>query len=277
VVTLARKAFGGRTPPEPCFDNPLIPVAREVRREYREAMDQLAFQNALRALWRLLAEANHYLVEREPWKKIAAEGATPALSRILWNGLESVRIVATGLLPFMPTLAPQVLRAVAGEEAPTTLAALRWGGTPTDAPLAPLAPLFPRIDKEKLMSEIAGPAPAPAPQAATNVIDIAHFSTVELRVGKVLVSESVPKSERLLRLEVDLGEPGPRQVIAGIAQSYRPEELVGTEVVIVANLKPAKLMGLQSQGMVLAATDSEGRAILVRPHAPGVAPGTLVK
>jgi methionyl-tRNA synthetase len=112
VVTVTRGAFGGRTPPLSCDDNPLIPVARQVVADYRAAMDALAFQDALRALWRLLAETNQYLVVREPWKMIKAEGASDGLSRILWNGLEAVRIVATGLLPFMPTVARQVLAAV---------------------------------------------------------------------------------------------------------------------------------------------------------------------
>src|SRR5690606_17888379 len=102
VVTLARNASGERTPPLPLADNPLIPMHCQVVADYREAMDALAFQTALRALWRLLAEANEYIVAREPWKRIKAEGPSDALSRILWNGLESVRIVATGLLPFLP-------------------------------------------------------------------------------------------------------------------------------------------------------------------------------
>ncbi len=283
LVTLSRNAFEGRTPPSACDDNPLIPVAREVAAEYRRAMDDLAFQSALRALWRLLAEANQYLVAREPWKKIKTEGPSEGLSRVLWNGLECLRIVATGLLPFMPEVAPKILAAIGAGQPASTLDALAWGGLPVGEPLPALEPLFPRIDKEKFMSEIAPPAaPAPAePVAAatqeTPRIDIQQFGAVELKVGRVLSCESVPKSEKLLKLSVDLGELGPRQILAGIAKAYKPENLVGSEVVIVANLKPAKLMGLESQGMVLAATDAEGLPILVRPHAPGSAPGTRVK
>jgi len=144
VVTLSRQAFGGCTPPVPCDDNPLVPVAREVAADYRRAMDAFAFQDALRSLWRLLAEANHYLVAHEPWKLIKSEGPSERLSRILWNGLEAVRIVATGLLPVMPTVAPQVLAAIGVATPPRTLAALDWGGTPTGAPLPEPVPLFPR-------------------------------------------------------------------------------------------------------------------------------------
>ena len=145
------------------------------------------------------------------------------------------------------------------------------------------------------MAEIAAPAPAasPAPPAAAPVpaapvpaavaptaaapaaarIDIQRFMEVELRMGRVLTCEAVPKSSKLLRFSVDIGEAAPRQILAGIAREYRPEELVGAEVVVVANLEPAKLMGLESQGMLLAATDPEGRPILLRPHKPGAVPG----
>ena len=299
LVTLSRQAFGGRTPPVPCDDNPLIALAAEVVAEYRQAMDGLAFQGALRALWRLLAEANQYLVAREPWKTIRSEGASDALSRVLWNGLESVRIVATGLLPFMPTLAPRVLAGIGVAETRGSLAALAWGGLPTGRELPALEPLFPRIDKEKYMSEIPTPPPAPtptpeaappagavpqpgaaaaaaAPANVANVIDIQQFGAVELKVGQVLLCEAVPKSEKLLRMMVDVGEGAPRQLVAGIAKAYRPEQLTGTQVVIVANLKAAKLMGLESNGMVLAATQADGQPVLLRPET-AVAPGTRVK
>ena len=300
LVTLSRGAFAGRTPPLSCNDNPLIPVARQVVADYRVAMDELAFQDALRALWRLLAEANQYLVVRAPWKMIKAEGATDALSRILWNGLEAVRIVATGLLPFMPTVARQVLAAVGTSTVVENLDAMAWGGTPNSAPLPELAPLFPRIDKEKFMSEIKSSAPessapAAAAAAATPVatppvtvasattavtsteVSIDQFFATELKVGTVRFAERVPKSDKLIRLLVDLGEESPRQLVAGIGKAYAPEELVDRQVVVVANLKPAKLMGVESRGMILAATDAEGKPILVRPHAEGAANGTRVK
>ena len=149
------------------------------------------------------------------------------------------------------------------------------------------------------MSEIPTPppAPTPAPEAAppagavpqpgaaaaaaapanvANVIDIQQFGAVELKVGQVLLCEAVPKSEKLLRMMVDVGEGAPRQLVAGIAKAYRPEQLTGTQVVIVANLKAAKLMGLESNGMVLAATQADGQPVLLRPET-AVAPGTRVK
>lgn len=275
LVKLARDAFGGTTPPESCDDNQLMHVAQTVVEDYRRGMDELNFQAALRSLWRLLAEANQYLVEREPWKRIKQEGATASVSRILWNGMEAVRIVAVGLYPFMPGLAPRLLEAIGSDGPPESLSALAWGGLPCSREIPPLQPLFPRVDKETFMSEMPSegsgvsvpPGHPPDSSAetrnASGGLEIEDFQRIELRVGRIVQAEAVPKSKKLLRLEVDLGPAGVRQVIAGIAQQYSPESLLGRQVVLVANLKPAKLMGLESQGMVLAAIDAEGKPVLL--------------
>ena len=290
LVTLSRNAFGGRTPPEACGDNVLAPVARQAVEEYRTAMEDLAFSRALESLWRLLAETNQYIVSREPWKLIKTEGPTPALARILWSGLEAVRIVATALLPVMPRVAPQVLAAIGTATPPTTLDALRWGGTPTDAELPAPAPLFPRIDKEaylgearaqaqekaKTMETAATDAPdAPNVSEKTNLITIDQFFQAELKVATIVAAEPLPKSNKLLKLTADLGEGSPRTIVAGIALAYSPEDLVGKQVVVAANLQPAKLMGVESQGMVLAAS-LDGKPVLLHPGAQ-VPNGTRVK
>ena len=302
VVTLSRRAFGGKTPPEHCIDNPLIDVAGRVVPEYLVAMEEMSFSRALEALWRLLAEANQYLVTREPWNLIKSEGATQKLSRILWNGLEAVRIVATGLLPIMPRAAAEVLAAVGSPELPTSLNALAWGGTPNDRELPEARPIFPRIDKEayladaeptpeKLEKTAKVKTPAKPPKAtggkdekekvvaseikeAKPPIPIDKFFETELKVATVLAAEPVPKSSKLLKLSLDLGDET-RTVVAGIATRYTPEEVIGKQVVVVANLQPAKLMGIESQGMVLAASQ-DGQPILLHPAQP-VPPGTRVK
>ena len=288
VVTLSRKAFGGRTPPIFCDGNPLIEAAAKAVGEYRAAMADFAFSRALEALWRLLAEANQYLVAREPWSLIKDEGPTPRLARVLWNGLEAVRIVATGLLPFMPRAAVEVLAAVGTAEPPASLDALAWGGTPTGAPLPAPRPIFPRIDKAAYLAEAGTAAPAPQPEAVAQkgasqgsasqggkMISIDQFFAAELKVATVTAAEPVAKSSRLLKLTVDVGEEAPRTLVAGIAQRYRPEEIVGKQVVVVANLQPAKLMGVESQGMVLAASE-DGQPVLLHPGQP-VRNGTRVK
>jgi len=306
VVTLARSAFDGKTPPVACDDNPLIAAAAEAVAGYRAAMEELAFQRALESLWRLLAEANGYLVEREPWKLIKSEGASERVARILYNGLEAVRIVATALLPVMPELAPRVLAAVGSPRPPERFdgpGGLEWGGTATGAPLPAPEPLFPRIDKEAYFNETpaargragggeaadsgegstedrapagrgAGTAPlektgggqaraAARAEEGDGMITIDRFFETELRVATITAAEPVPKSNKLLKLTVDLGGES-RQVVAGIAKEYDPGALVGKQVVVVANLEPAKLMGVESQGMVLAAS-VDGAPVLLHP------------
>lgn len=295
VVTLCRKAFDGRTPPIPCDDNPVLRMAAEVAKDYRAAMEELAPSRALESLWRLLAETNQYIVSREPWKWIGQDAEWERLSRILWNSLEALRIVATGLLPFTPQIAERVLTAVGSGPLPTSWSALSWGGTPTNAVLPAPEPIFPRIDKAAFLAEHAmtpepekpaAPAAAASPVApatttpaaaapAEGLVSIDHFFTTHLRVATVVAAEAVPKSEKLLKLTVDLGDET-RTVVAGIAKQYKPEHLVGRQVVIVANLQPAKLMGIPSQGMVLAASTPDGLPVLLHPEQP-VPNGTRVK
>jgi methionyl-tRNA synthetase len=305
VVTLSRSAFGGRSPYQSCGDNPLIEVAGRAAADYRAAMDDLAFQRALESLWRLLAETNQYLVAHAPWKLIKTEGPSPRLARVLWNALEATRIVAIGLLPIMPRAAVKVLHAI-GAAVPQRLDAMAWGGTPVGAELPPPAPIFPRIDKEAYVAEAkqgppappaarklepepsvvasgGAPAPAgPAPAAAEGVeghgepgrISIDRFKQVRLRIGTVRAAEPVPKSKKLLKLTVDLGDET-RTVVAGIALAYRPEDLAGKQVVVVTNLEPATLMGVESQGMVLAAS-GDGAPVLLHPG-EAVPAGTEVR
>jgi len=300
LVTLSRKAFDGTTPPVPCDDNPVMAAAAECAAEYREAMDAYAFQRAIAALSRLLDAANQYLVEREPWKRIQEEGGSAAVSRVLWNCLEAVRIVAVGLLPAMPKTAPRVLAAIGAGAPPATLDALAWGGLANGAPLPEPEPIFPRIAKDEYLADAAAPANAAEAAGAAagtataeaetgtqtagdagaseesedGMIDIDQFFQTELKVATVTAAERVPKSSKLLRLEVDLGGE-PRQLVAGIAKEYEPESLVGRQVVVVANLQPATLMGVESQGMVLAAS-VDGAPVLLHPEKP-VPAGTRVR
>jgi methionyl-tRNA synthetase len=270
----------------PCDDNPILEAAARVLPEYRAAMEEPAFSRALEALWRLLAEANQYIVAREPWKLIKSEGPTERLSRILWNGLEAVRLVATGLLPVMPRVAPQVLAAIGVADAPASFASLQWGGLPNNAELPEPKPIFPRIDKKEYLGDAKVAAPAPAKKAdkvkkdgkkegETNLISIDKFFETELKVGTIQAAERVPKSEKLIKLAVDLGEESPRQIVAGIGLAYQPEDLVGKQVAVVANLQPAKLMGIESQGMILAAS-IDGKPVLLHPDTQ-VQAGTKVK
>ncbi|MDH3254803.1 MAG: methionine--tRNA ligase, partial [Acidobacteriota bacterium] len=274
IVKLCRRAFGGRTPPEACSNNPVKAAATKAIAEYRVAMDDLAFHQALASLWRLLAEVNQYLVSTEPWKLLKDPANEYQVARILWNALEGVRLVATGLLPFMPTLAPKVLAAVGAARQPEGLPALEWGHTPLAVALPASGSLFPRVDKPAFLAgEEADPLPESDEEGT--MISIEDFFRSELKVATITGAEAIPKARKLLKVEIDLGEGAPRTLVAGIAEHYTPDELIGRQVVVVANLQPAKLMGVESQGMVLAASQDD-RPILLHPDSR-VPPGTPVK
>ena len=286
LVTLSRRAFGDRLPPERGA-SALADKARQAVAAYRQAMDELAFKSALESLWKLLAETNQYLVAHEPWKKLKDESARGEVAEVLWNSLEAVRIVASGLIPILPDKAPQVLAAI-GAAPPESLDTLEWGGLATGAELPALEPIFPRIDKKAYFGDAAKaqePAPGAAatgggkapgkPSAVEKSVAIDQFFEIELKAATVLAAQAIPKSKKLLKLSVDVGEDSPRTLVAGIALAYPPEELIGRQVVVVVNLAPAKLMGVESNGMVLAAT-VDGKPALLRPDRE-VPNGTRVK
>jgi methionyl-tRNA synthetase len=195
---------------------------------------------------------------------------------VLYRAAESLRWLSVLLYPVMPdaSRAMWMQLGLKGEPGKIDPATLKWGELPEGTAIGDVQPVFPRLDKAAILSAIKDPAlgsvqsPAPEPSASepvetTNLIEIDDFAKVDLRVGQVLSAERIPKADKLLLLKVDLGEAQPRQVLAGIAQYYEPEKLIGRKVVIVANLKPRKLRGLESQGMVVAASyGEEGRPVL---------------
>lgn len=292
LVTLSRRAFDGTLPPK--AGDGLKEAAETAVAAYRGHMDGFAFHEALQALAKLIQEVSQYLVQNEPWKKLKDESLKDEVSAVLWSGLEALRLVATALIPVMPEKAPKIL-ALIGAEAPSSFAdGLAWGGLPTGSELGAVEPLFPRIDKKAYLPDVDGDAGEKKkakqekgknkPQekgkkkdagAGDGIIKIDQFFETVLKVATVQAAERVPKSDKLLQLTLDAGEETPRTVVAGLGKAYEPEALVGRQVVVVANLKPAKLMGVESNGMVLAAT-ADGKPLLIGPEGP-VPPGTRVK
>ncbi|MDX1631674.1 MAG: methionine--tRNA ligase [Thermoanaerobaculia bacterium] len=279
LTTLSRRTFDGATPPRPAEIGPLPEIARESVGRYEEKMEERSFHLALESLWRLVNETNQYLVTHEPWKLRKEPGSEARVGEILWNGLEAVRIVATALHPVLPEKAPGVLRALGLEPEDLGPEDLEWGGLPGGRALPETESLFPRIDKEEYLAEIVGgedpedPAHVeqePLEQKAEEEtmadepkIDMQTFMNVDLRVATVKAADEIPGADKLLALTVEL--PGEeRTMVAGIKEYYEPEDLVGKQVVVVANLEPATLMGVESQGMVLAAT-VDGRPYLIHP------------
>lgn len=304
IIKMSDTYFGGKTPPHPCDDNDLKHAAEEAVPEYLKAMEAFAFTRALDVVWKFLDAINGYIVAKEPWKRFKDAGADEALSRILWNTLESFRIVSIMLSPVMPKITRLALERLGAPDTPLTRESLAWGGLATGAPVRVADPLFPRIDiasflgseateqKGSKLSDKAevkaeqpqapNEAPAGAPPAETteaispdaNQISIDEFFKADLRVAQVKHAERVEKSKKLIKMRIDTGD-GERTIVAGIATKYAPEELINRKVVIVANLKPAKLMGIESQGMVLAASiDGEPSLVAVDEAVPL---GTKVK
>jgi methionyl-tRNA synthetase len=277
VSALCRQSFGS-SPPESCEDNEVIAAWGRAREDYRAAMDDFAFHRGLEAIWRFLSEINGYVVSREPWRVAKEEGASARLSRILYAASEGVRLAAGLLWPFMPSTSRKIFAALGAAPEDPKLADLEWGRLPAGAPLAPADALFPRVDTAEYFrtKEEKMPESRAADAASDGRISIQDFQRVQLLTGRVLEAERVPRSSKLVRLQVDLGSER-RQVVAGIAGKYEPQSLVGRNVVIVANLKPAKLMGIESDGMVLAATVGEAGEPSLLEVPEDVPPGSTVK
>jgi methionyl-tRNA synthetase len=300
AIKMSDSYFGGKTPPATCNDNDLMRTARAVVPQYLRQMDELAFQRAIEAAWTLLVEINSYIVTREPWKHFKEHGADEALARIIWNTLEALRIVWVMMAPFIPASTAEALRRLGADPGGIDAAALEWCGLPTNAPVRVTDPIFPRVDVaqyiggKKTMDENKPAATAETPQPPAepsapagppiettqaappglSKITIDQFMEVDLRVAEVRAAERVPKSKKLIKMTVFTGEDE-RTIVGGIGTKYTPEELVGRKVVIVANLQPAKLMGIESNGMVLAAS-IDGEPSLVAVDA-GVPVGTKVR
>ncbi len=282
VAALCRQSFG-KTPNEVCTDNDVMRVWGAARAEWQAAMTDCQFNRALEAVWKYLAEINSYVVTKEPWKIRKAEGTDSArLHRVLSAAAEGVRLSAVMLSPFLPKTSRKIFEAFGMEGRDPSAADLDWGRLPVSQPMPEMPALFPRADaaeyfKEKdVTTTSTDPAGAPAAPAPDDRIAIEDFQKVRLRTAKILVAERVPKSNKLMRLEVDLGDER-RQIVAGIAAQYEPEALVGRNIVVVANLKPAKLMGVESNGMVLAASIGEGGAPVLLDVPADVPAGSKVK
>ncbi len=280
VAALCRQSFGG-TPREVCTDNDVMSAWGGARAEWQAAMRDCQFNRALETVWQFLATVNGYVVAKEPWKIRKTEGVDSArLHRVLSAAAEGVRLAAVMLSPFVPATTRRIFEAFALEAKDPGPDDLDWGRLPISRPMPEMPALFPRADAEAYFKAKDGAMTEPTPAApaapADDRIAIEDFQKVRLRTAKILVAERVPKSNRLMRLEVDLGDER-RQIVAGIAAQYEPEALVGRNVVVVANLKPAKLMGVESNGMVLAASVGEAGAPVLLDLPPDVPPGSKVK
>jgi methionyl-tRNA synthetase len=272
-------------------------------------IENMAFSKALEQIWQLVRAADQYLEFYSPWTMAKDPSKRKLLNSVLYRSADSLRLLAIAVYPFMPSTGEAISQQLGINrdfKVPITFEEKQWNCLRSGTRIKKAAALFPRIEmksgpyavpgNEARLSISQGAKPvsdtpstsqpttgAAAPTAAAAQvptsavpaqITIEEFQKLQLKTAKVLSAERVPKSEKLLKLQVSLGTEQ-RQIVAGIGKRYEPESLIGKTIVIVANLKPAKLMGIESQGMVLAAGDSEVRGLAT--FVEDVEPGTKVK
>ncbi|MGI9055526.1 MAG: methionine--tRNA ligase [Pyrinomonadaceae bacterium] len=264
----------------------LVSVLEHARDEFIRRFDNFEFSQALEILWTVIARIDKLITDSKPWELIKDENQTETLNAVLYRATETLRWLCVLLYPVMPESTKKIYAQIGlGEDiAAVNPENLTYGELQAETEIGETEPVFPRIDKNKVMNEImenekveetkkdleAGSSVAPAAvdpanadkteekPAEENFITIDDFLKVELCVGEVKVCERIPNADKLLRFEIDLGEENPRQILAGLAEYYEPESLIGRKVVVVANLKPRKMRGLESQGMICAASLENG-------------------
>jgi len=278
VIAMARKYFDGVVP-KPTgeagsdFDLNLKQAAAECLEQYRRSMDNFQFHKAMMAVWTLIGHMNKYVDVTAPWELAKQSAARNELETVIYNLLEGLRIVSGLIHPIMPDTAAKMQQHLGQDpDAPFFLmdTLSRWGTLPEGTRLPKAVALFPRVEPP--------PDAVPAPDTAGALdikpeIDMETLQRMDLRVATIIRAEPIPRAKKLLKLEVDMGER--RTIVAGISGSYRPEDLEGKQVVVVANLRPAKLMGTLSNGMVLAAVGDADLSLVTVDRA--IDPGTPVQ
>ena len=283
ISAMAEKYRGGVVRPA---ESPgrLAAVARAALVEYRIGMDMMALERGAAAAFSIVDAANEFIAETEPWALARDEAKSGLLSQVLLDVAEAVRVAALLLEPFIPKSAREIRRRVGASDS-TELAHAAWRNE-GERRIEKGAPMWPRleasnktgsiiVDTQDKPAQPPAATAAPAAAATDTRITIDDFMKVDLRVAKVLAAEKVPNSRKLMKLSIDVGTEQ-RTLVAGIAEAYEPEQLVGKTVGIVFNLKPAKLMGIESNGMILAASPEGGKPTLVSFDGD-VAPGSRIR
>ena len=263
TMTMAMKYCAGKVPADTASseeDTLLKEAASRAVAEVENCFQELALHKALIAAWDFINVTNKYIVTQEPWKLAQDAANKTRLETVIYNLLESLRIISVLVSPFMPDSAQKIADqlGITDTDFQGFDTVHRWGGITFGNTLKTADALFPRVKYEK--EKDRGEVKKVESQPVKPLIDYEDFEKVDLRVAKIIEAEAVPKSSKLLKLKIDIGEE--RTLVAGIAKDYKPEDLIGKKIVIVANLKPAKLMGVESQGMVLAAETEDGLTLL---------------
>jgi methionyl-tRNA synthetase len=284
TLTMIGKYCEGRIPDGSGGDDQIACHARETISQFRTFFDNFEFSRAIESVWSLQSAVDKYIVANKPWDLAAQDGAEARarLGRVLYTAAETLRIASALLYPVLPAAAGKIWRQLGQSSSPADqrLDDLAWGRLEAGQEIGKIEAVFPRLDKAEAIQKMreledqaarqqAGllgkkPEPAPEPQqaAAGGKISIDDFARVDMRVGLVKFAERVKGADKLLHMKVDIGEPEPRTIVAGIAAAYTPEQMIGRKVIIVANLQPRKLRGIESNGMIVAASLENGLPVL---------------
>lgn len=289
TTAMTEKYFGGIVPSpsaETEFDGSLISEVESLYGKVSAHIDNLLVPEALEDIFAVVRRANKYIDETCPWILAKSDEGIEKLKTVIYNLLEAIRVVSVLLSPFLTKCTPIIFNklGIFDEELKTLESVKKFGGLKSGGKVDKGVNLFNRYDIDKEVAEMEKIAMseneskekvAKAEENANTVtfseISIDDFAKINLRVGKVIDCEKVPKADKLLKLTVDLGEENTRTIVSGIAMAYSPEEMVGKSIVVVANLKPVKLRGILSEGMILCASDNDGKLCLVSPIADMVA------
>jgi methionyl-tRNA synthetase len=261
TVTMIEKYFGGILPKlsqKEEVDDDLITTAQNLPKTVEEYMDKLQFSNALIEIWKLVRRANKYIDETMPWVLAKDESKKERLGTVLYNLTEALRFIAVLISPFMPNTPKKIFEQLGVEENLTTWESLKFGLLKEGTKVKRGEIIFPRIDVKKELVAIEEKAKE---EKKIDYITIEEFAKIQLRVAEILEAERVEGSDKLIKMKLKVGEEI-RQIVGGIGRHYAPKELVGKKIIIVYNLEPKKLMGIESQGMLLAAS-IEGKMSLL--------------
>ena len=299
TVAMVEKYFDGEIPQHGQWndvDKALIALAESTPDKARQHMDELQFSLALQDVWQLVGECNRYIDVNAPWVLVKTDEGKERLKTVLYVLCECIRIVANLIAPTMPRTPARIYEQLGIAEGELTgwESASRFGLLPAGTKVQKGEALFPRIDVKKELADIVPTPKAEAPKAEEkkpakkeekkeeklpeSIISIDDFAKVQLRVARILTAEKVEGSDKLLKLSVKLGEGEPlRTVVSGIARFYTPEAIEGRQVVLVSNLKPAKLKGIKSEGMILCASDAEDKVLKLCTVEPGMEDGAYIR
>ena len=283
TVAMTKKYFGGVIPAPGAEEGPdaeLKEACAKAVRDFCANMDTFHISDACADVFTMLRRANKYIDETTPWTLAKSEETMGRLGTVMYNLLECIRIGGVLLTSLIPQTADSIFAQI-GSDKRCFCSIETFGGLEAGKSVGEAAPLFGRIDEEKMLAEVAAEreaklaaaeaaakadAPVEKPEGCA-LIGIEDFMNVELRTAKILECEKVPKAKKLLKLQIDLGYEK-RQVVSGIAKWYAPEDLIGKKIIVVANLKPAVLCGIESNGMILASGEETVRVIFLDPETP---------